>query len=174
MSIYNDSVDIKIINDKDLLILFKELSIDNQKRIVNAGIRKAAKPIIDTAKVNFNATKKGKSLTGYADLNSSFKIEASKNPSVIGVKVGVKYNDTKGRKNWYKYRFIEYGTKDRKYVVRKRSLFNDKIGSIKKTGKMTATNFFYDAVEARKDQVQEDINKYIVEALEKTVKKYSK
>ena len=174
MSKYND-IDFKIINDVELLTLFKELNFSVQRKIVSAGIRKAAKPIIETAKANFNSTKKNKSLTGYADLNSSFKIEESKgDKNSIGYKVGVKYVDKTGKKNWYKYRFIEWGTNERTYVVKKRSLFNEKKGSVKSTGKMTATHFFYDAVEARKEQVQQDISTEVTQALENTIKKYNK
>ena len=174
MNKYNDGIDFKIINDAEQLALFKELDFKIQKKIISAGIRKAAKPIIETAKANFNSTKKNKSTTGYADLNSSFKIqENNKNTSAINYFIGVKYNDTKGKKNWYKYRFIEWGTEERQYKVSKRSLFNEKKGTLKHTGKMTGTHFFYDAVEARKDKVQEDISKEVTAQFEKVVAKYN-
>ena len=171
---YSANVDFKIINSKEQLELFRNLEFKFQKRILSAGIRKAAKPIITTAKSNFNATKKNKSLTGYADLNSSFKIQENrKNINEISFMVGVKYNDTKGRKNWYKYRFIEYGTDERSYILRKKNKFNSVIGSKQRTGKMTATNFFYDAVNAKQESVQKNISIEVTKQLERIVKKYS-
>lgn len=157
-----DSIDFKIINDKQLLQLFSELSETHKKSIVNNGIKKAAKPIIDAAKNNFSARKKNKSKTNYSDVNSSFKIEPIKNKETVGVKVGVKYVDKNGRKNWYKYRWIEWGT-DERFTRMKDS-----------RGKIQPTHFFYDAVTAHKDEAQKQISDSVTEQIEKTIKKYEK
>lgn len=159
-----DNIDIKFINDAELLALFKELVITEQSKIINAGIRKAAKPIIDQAKSNFNERKKNKSLTGYKDLNSSFKVEPLKKVDVIGVKVGVKYVSKTGRNNYYKYRWIEWGTNER-FTKAKKKRF---------TGKMEATHFFYDAVAARKEQAQKEVANAITQQMQTTINKYEK
>ena len=169
-----DEVSLDIINDKQLLELFKELNINEQNKIINMGLRKAAKPIIDQAKQNYLSRRKNKSTTGYSDFNSSFKVEPRKNKDVIGVKVGVKYVDKTGRKNWYKYRWIEWGTKDRYTKLRKNGLFgSQKInGAGKFKGKIDATHFFYDAVEARKENAMNTVQEHVTKSIETTVKKY--
>jgi HK97 gp10 family phage protein len=169
-----DQINLDIINEKQLLELFKELQFTEQNKIINRGLKKAAKPIIDQAKQNFISRRKNKSTTSYSDFNSSFKVEPRKQKDLVGLKIGVKYIDKTGRKNWYKYRWIEWGTKDRYASIRKNGLFgSQKInGAGRFTGKMEATHFFYDAVEARKEQALNDVSQYVTKSMEEAVKKY--
>lgn len=148
---------IKIINDKELLQLFNELNNVTQNRIIQSGLKEAAKPILQQAKQNFEIRKKNKSKTNYANINSFFKIESNRLKD--GVKIGVK--------NYYKARWIEWGTAERFYITKKNKVKHN-------TGKITATHFFYDAVNTRKDEAQRNINNYIIKALNQTISKYSK
>ena len=148
---------IKILNDKDLLNMFNSLNNITQNRIIQTGLKEAGKPILIQAKLNFNQRKKNKSKTGYANLDEFFKIES--NRAKDGVKIGVK--------NYYKARWLEWGTTERFYTTKKKRVEH-------RTGKIIATHFFYDAVDAKKNEAQENINKYIIKALNKTLAKYSK
>lgn len=150
-------VKIDIINDKELLKLFNELQTVYQNRVIQQGLRKAAQPILQQAKQNFNTRKKNKSKTGYKDLSKYFKIEGNRDKT--GVKIGVK--------NYYKARWIEWGTVDRYYKTKRNKTEHF-------TGKIVATHFFYDAVETKKNEAQQQVSKCIIDALNKLVAKYDK
>jgi len=161
-----DYIDINIINDKELQKLFLELVPAVQNRIVLQGMRTASKIILQQAKTNFKSSQKNKSLTGYKNFNKSFTTEPMR--STFGLRVGIKN---------YKYRWIEWGTEDRYYkkgtkrsVLRKRK--NNSAGHY--TGKIIATNFFFNAVNSRKEQVGKIVSEAIVQSLEKTVAKYNR
>ncbi|MZQ50432.1 MAG: hypothetical protein GT598_15650 [Bacteroidales bacterium] len=161
-----DYIDIEIINDAELRKLFTELIPSVQNRIVLSGMRNASKIILQQAKSNFKGRQKNKSLTNYSNFNKSFTTEPMR--STFGLKVGVKN---------YKYKWIEWGTDDRYYKRGvKRSTWRkrkDNSGG-HYTGKIIATNFFFDAVNSRKEQAKKIVSEAIVQSLEKTVAKYNK
>jgi ribosomal protein L33 len=150
---------LEVINDKELLKLFNELIPKVQSKIIAGGFRTASKIILDQAKINFHATKKGKSRTGYAGINSMFKSKPLRAPK-IGAVVGL------SSKEGYKYRFENYGTEDRFYMTK-----NNKKHE---TGKIKATKFFDNAVEAKQEAANRAISEAIVDSLKKTIIKYDK
>jgi hypothetical protein len=152
--------EIKIINDRELLALLDELVPKVRDKVIMAGMRKAAKIINDQAKKNFRATQKNKSITGYENFNSLFKVKAMR--SKEGVIVGVQ-DSTKG----YIYRFINEN-KGQKRSYRTAS------GKMHNTGVLRATHFFTDAVESKKQEAIDNVQNAVVEQMEKTVQKYNK
>ena len=153
-----DDIDIVFTNDKELMKLFSELVPAIQNKIVLAGMRKASQIIKSEAITSFKSVKKNKSKTGYKDFNKAFKIENMKRN--IGVKVGL-------TNVGYKYRWIEWGTDERSYPVKKSKV-------VHKTGSVQPTHFFYDAVARKKTEAQNGVNAAILESLQKTVDKYNK
>jgi hypothetical protein len=147
-----------IINDRELYKLFQELTPSVQNKIINTGLKNAARLIINEAKRNFKTVKKNKSQTNYEDFNSSFTIRNMK--SKAGVIAGM------SAREGYKYRFINFGTADRNYKT--------KNGKAHKTGKIEQTSFFTNAVESRKETAQKDVQEAITKAMNKTVEKYNK
>jgi hypothetical protein len=87
--------------------------------------------------------------------------------SQFGLRVGIKN---------YKMRWIEWGTDDRSYKTGvKKSIWkktpNKSTGHF--TGKLQPTNFFFDAVNAKKAEAQEKVSQSIVDSLNKTVQRYA-
>lgn len=161
-------VNIEVINDKDLLKLFNELDPKVQQKIINQGFRTAAMIILKATKDSLNQVKKGKSKTGYSYLNRMFKISPIKpnDKNNIGVKLGI-------TKEGYKYRWLEWGTNERQYEIKKGNIFKTTT-TTQFTGKIQPTHFFYNAVDATKEQAQKNVNEAIVNALKNVVKKYEK
>jgi len=150
---------IDVINDKDLLKLFNELIPKVQNRIILGGYKQAGKIILSQAKSNLLSRRKNKSLTGYKGFNSMFKTSTLRKPT-IGAKVGL------SSKVGYKYRFQNFGTAERQYRT--------KTNKIHKTGKISASHFFDDAVNSKKDEALRSVNQAIVDSMNKTVKKYER
>jgi len=150
---------LEIINDKDLLKLFNELIPKVQNRIIQGGYKQAGKIINDQAKSNLLGVRKNKSKTGYKGFNSIFKTNSLRKPT-IGAKVGL------SSKVGYKYRFQNFGTEDRQYKT--------STGKMHKTGKISATHFFDDAVKQKKDEALRSVNQAITNSMNKTVRKYNK
>jgi hypothetical protein len=148
-----DGIDFKVINDKQLLEMFDSLTTEAQSKVLKEGFKKASNIILTEAKQNFENVKKGKSKTNYSLLNKSFKSEPLKYQ--IGSKLGVQN---------YKALWLNSGTVERFYKTKK--------GLEKSTGKIKPTNFFYDAVNSKRDEAQSKVNDYIIESLDKVVKKY--
>lgn len=144
-------IDLKILNVQEQLDLFQELVWTEQNKIVNSAFRQVAWIILNQAKSNFNAIKKGKSETSYQYMKNAFATAPYKSKDFWGVKLGVKN---------YKMRWIEWGTRDRMYGKHK-------------TGKLQPTNFFYNAVEMKKDEATSKISEAIQKSLDKTVQKYA-
>jgi len=144
------------LNTTELQKLFSELKDNVQMQILNAAFRKSSKVILDTAKSNFESTKKGKSETGYAGLASAFKTKALR--SDVGMVIGMQH------KEGYKYRFLNYGTAAR-FTKGKTKRFK---GAIK------PSLFFSNAVESQSDNAQNLLSNEIILSLERCVKKYEK
>lgn len=145
-------IDLKIINQQDALDLFHELVFTEQNKIVNTAFRNVAWIILNQAKSNFNAIKKGKSKTGYKFTRSSFTTAPYRSKEGFGIKAGIKN---------YKMRWIEWGTDERN--TKKRF-----------TGKLQPTNFFFNAVKQKKEEATNKISDAIMNSLQKTVDKYNK
>jgi len=126
-------------------------------QILNAAFRKSSKPILDTAKSNFEATKKGKSESGYAGLASAFKTKALRTD--VGMVIGMQH------KEGYKYRFLNYGTAARYTKKGKKKRF---------TGVIKPSNFFTNAVTSSGGEAQNMLSNEIILSLERCVKKYEK
>jgi len=152
----NNEVVLNLINSTELQKLFFELQDKVQMKVLNDAFKKAGKVILDTAKTNFNATKKGKSKTNYAGLSRSFKNKALKND--IGMIFGMQHREG------YKYRFLNYGTLKR-FTKNKKKRY---------TGTIKPFNFFTNAVTSQTANAQATLSKEIELSLERVVKKYEK
>ncbi len=163
---YND-VNLDIINDKELLKLFNELDVRVQSRVINAGFRKAANLIMKQAKANLKQIKKGKSKTGYANINRIFKIQPLKSDGNIGVKAGI-------TKEGYKYRWLNWGTDNRKYTIKKRKFFKKNNVKEHNTGLIKPSHFFSNAVDSTKGEAQKNVNEAIINSLKNVIRKYER
>lgn len=146
---------IDLVNADDLKKLFADLKDGVQMKVLNAAFKKSGKIILDAAKTNFQTTKKGFSKTNYADFRKSFKSKALKKD--IGMIFGMQHREG------YKYRFINFGTKERYTRTTKRF-----------TGIIKPSSFFTSAVESKTEQAQAMLAGNIVESLERLVNKYEK
>lgn len=149
-----DNIKIELINSKELLILFNELTPKIQDKIINTGMKNAGKLILNEAKRLFKTIRKNKSKTNYSGFSGFFGVKTLRKKD--GIILGVKN---------YKYRFINYGTNERNYKTKNGN---------HKTGKIEKTLFFTNAVENKKDAAMKNIQNSITSALEKTVEKYNK
>ena len=147
------AVEIKVVNNKELNDLFNELQDKFKNRVLLDAFKKAVKPIFDQSKQNFNKIKKGKSKTNYQYINKGYKVELLKN------QVGVKFGNTN-----YKAKWLEWGTMDR--------FKKTKNGKLKFVGKIKPSNFFFKAVEQKKEESFNSLNDNIIQSLERLVKKY--
>ena len=164
---------IQYLNTAELQQLFTELADNVQMKILNTAFRKAGKTILDSAKENFNASKKNKSKTGYNDLEKSFKMKPFKR--VVGMLIGMEH------KEGYKYRFINYGTKEREYKIGKSFKSFAGVKGFYKSDKLThstgiikPSEFFTKAVESQGDKAQNMLADEINLSMEKTIKRYEK
>lgn len=152
----NNEVVLNLINSTELQKLFFELQDKIQIKVLEDAFKKAGKIILDTAKTNFNSTKKGKSKTNYAGLNRSFKSKALRKS--IGMIFGMQHREG------YKYRFLNYGTAQR-FTRGKKPRY---------TGIIKPSNFFTNAVTTQAENARATLSKNIELSLEKIVKKYEK
>ncbi len=152
----NKEAVIKLINSSDLQKLFFELQDKVQMKVLNDAFKQSGKLITDAAKVNFNATKKGKSKTNYAALKRAFRNKPLRKD--IGMVFGMQHRDG------YKYRFLNYGTVKR-FTKNKKTRY---------TGIIKPSNFFTNAVTSQAENAQNALSKNITASLEKVVKKYEK
>lgn len=158
---------LKLLNTDEQKKLFFELKDNIQIKTLNSAFRKAGKIILDTAKSNFDSTKKNKSLTSYSDLAKSFKMKAMK--SEIGMIIGMEH------RQGYKYRFLNYGTKERFYKTKGgKAGFYKNAKSQHSTGVIKPSNFFTNAVSSKSNEAQESLSNEIILSLERVVKKYEK
>ena len=154
-----DEIGLTFINDQETLKLFNELVANVQGKIILEGLKKAAKPILETAKTTFQRYKKNQSKTNYADLKKSARIKSRrKRKDELGVIVGF-------TREGYKYRWINWGTDDRFYTTKKNK-------KEKYVGKLEKTNFFFDAVDQSRPQAEAAVSQEIKTSLERTMKKY--
>ena len=152
----NQEFALKMLNTEEQQKLFTELQTSVQISVLNAAFKRAGKPIIDQAKSNFYAIKKDKSSDNYAGFDKAFKMTALKKD--IGMIIGLKHAEG------YKYRFIEYGTKER-FTKGKGAHF---------TGVINPTKFFENAVEQKGEESQNMLSDEIVLSLERCVKRYDR
>lgn len=152
----NNEVVLELINSTELQKLFFELQDKIQMKVLNDAFKKSGKVILDTAKANFNATKKNLSKTGYSALSRSFKSKALRN--AIGMVFGMQHREG------YKYRFLNYGT-----VAR-----FTKGNKPRYTGIIKPSNFFINAVTSQAANAQATLSNEIELSLERVVKKYEK
>lgn len=143
-----------LINSTELQKLFFDLQDKIQLKVLNTAFKKSGKIILDTAKVNFNATKKGLSRTNYSGFASSFKSKPLKEN--IGMVFGMQHREG------YKYRFLNFGTKKR-YTRATKPRF---------TGIIQPSNFFTDAVRDKAETAQNSLSAEIIKSIENVVKKY--
>jgi HK97 gp10 family phage protein len=152
-----DNIGLQLFGANELGQLFDELKPKIQNNIIAGGLKSAGNIILQQAKSNFKT--RITSAKGGLKLQQYFKVEQMK--SKVGVKVGaVGYNA-------YLLRFLEYGTKERKYITTKNRVSHF-------TGVLKASKFFSDAVNDKKDEAMQTVQASIVDSMNKAVAKYSK
>lgn len=151
----NSEVVLNLINSTELQRLFTSLQDRIQIKVLEDALKKSGKVILDAAKSNFNATKKGKSKTNYAGLSRAFKSKALRRDN-IGMLFGMQHREG------YKYRFLNYGTVAR-FTRGNRPRF---------TGTIQPSNFFTDAVTSQAENAQARLSNEIVLSLERLVRRY--
>jgi hypothetical protein len=156
----SDNIQIVFKNDKELLKLFTELNPQVQKKVVVEAMRKSAKIILEEAKKNYNLIKKNNNDGKYKLEEHYIPIDKSFKTLQIRDKMGVRVGLMNYRGGW-----IDRGTKDRYYTTKKGKKHN--------LGKMTKTNFFYNAVDKRKDEAMSTLNDNLILSMERLVKKYN-
>lgn len=154
MSESNESF--KVLNEAELVALLNSIVPELRKNALTKALRQGAKVINTQAKQNLIASKKGKSKTGYKYYASAFKTANLKGRTIdeIRLKVGIQ-NPQYG----YKLRWLEFGTNIRET----RKGFN--------RGKITGTNFFFNAVRSTTEAVYKAISDSLIKSLEGIVKK---
>lgn len=150
----NSEFVLDLVNSTELQKLFFDLQDKIQMKVLNTAFRKSGKVILDTAKTNFNSTKKGKSKTNYSAFASSFKSKPLRED--VGMVFGMQHREG------YKYRFLNFGTKKR-FTREKKPRF---------TGIIQPSNFFTNAVTSKADTAQSMLSAEIIKSLENVVKKY--
>jgi hypothetical protein len=144
-----------LMGDVELGELFNSLIPRVQDNIVKAGYKKGGKLILDQALSNF---KQRFNDAGKMNFKQYFKNLPLK--SKVGEKIGATGDKA------YILRFLEYGTNERQYKTRNSGNHF--------TGKLKSSQFFSDAVEAKGAEAMNEVQKGIIESMEKTVAKYSK
>lgn len=152
--------ELKVANVEQLNALLNSLMPSLRKRITNDGLRAGQKVINQEAKANLFASKKKKSKTGYQYYGRLFKVARLRSRTLdeFRIKLGVE-----NREHGYKLRWIEWGTKERTYFKNKTE---------RTTGSMKATNFFYNAVKAKREEAQGKVSEAVIESLKKNAAKY--
>lgn len=152
MDIKIDTSQIKILQD-----FFDDLSTIDQRKIFMSAYRKAAKPLIAAARANSPTQSIRKSI-------GSIEI-----PERVGIEVGSKTNTMhvayrNGKytmsKVWYAHLF-EWGTNERFRKLRRKTRSGNWRGVTKgtgATGKINRTDFFLNAWNSTKEQVDNNIN----------------
>ena len=154
------NIGFSLTGDVQLGELFDSLIPRIQNNIVKAGYRKAGLIILNQAKQNFQSRFND---AGKMNFNKYFKVQALK--SKIGVRVGVGGSGGNEDKA-YILRFLEYGTNERQYKTRNSANHF--------TGKLKSSQFFSDAVEQKSAEAMDEVQKGLIDTMEKTVARYSK
>lgn len=157
MAIYLTGTEIdsalKIINTTELQNIFLEMENSMQVKVLNKAFKQASESILNVAKSNFNSIKKGESSTGYTTLSKGFKTRSTKNE--LGMVFGLQESGL------FKYRWINYGTKER----------FTKGKNPRSTGVIQPTLFFTRAVDSTIDKAQSNISDGIIKVLQDIIKK---
>ena len=156
---------LKITNYSDLQQLFTELNWNHQRRVGLKATRFAGNIIKKEAKSNFKRSTKGFSSNNYNDILSSFKVKSMRKKvgSIIGVEG---YSKKRGNYGVFKANWLERGTEKRSY--------NSKSGIKHNTGSIKGSHFFERAVNSKKNEAINIIEKGLILNMEKLVKKYNK
>lgn len=132
--------------------IFDNLNSKQLKQVLNPAIRKTLNPIIATAKSNFSLTFKTR--TGKA-LKS---LGVSPYRRTIGLGAGARI---KGQFVGYYARFLDGSTKERFRTT--------KSGKRASTGKITASNFFTNAVKSNEASVESNLEQNVINQINKMI-----
>lgn len=140
----------ELLGDQAYVDMLKELDYLAGKQLVIDALFQGGNLINQKAQSFFAQSKRNKSETGYASFNSLFKVEKGKKHETSLVKVGMKGKDA------YKYRWANYGTKER-FRIGKKGKYS--------VGKVAAQFFFTDAVLAYQTEVKAMVSNALIESL---------
>lgn len=160
-----DNIEFTFKNPEETKRYFQSLNEAVQMKILLPSFKEAGKVINDQARANFNSLKKNASKTGYAGLSQLFKVETIKSlkgTDRFGVRVGM------GGKSAYKYKWIQWGTRPRQYSsTPSGNYFAKNESKVHRTGAISGNNFFYGAVNNKKEESVGVLSDAIVQSLKK-------
>lgn len=158
MAQINDGLGIRFLGDKELEQFFKEsLKFGQQKAIFLAGYRRAAKPIVKTAKMLYMARRKNNEMPSETYKSIGVKPSKSRKPMLL---VGARtFGDWKGHAGV----LIDSGTKQRSYTNKK--------GETHNTGRMPANHFWTDTLAMETKNVQKVMSDEMLKALDRFVQR---
>lgn len=151
-------IEINVLGDMELTQLFQQLKMSQQKSIQISAFRAATKPLLQDAKSNLLARTKGKA---GGSLHKS--LGAKPHRSLPILKIGARRG---GNFAGYHGHLIDEGTKLRQYTTKK--------GVVRKTGSVSATNFWIDAVDKNERAALESVGDQIIKAFHRYIKRYNK
>jgi len=156
-----DYANLKVENAEELNAILNGILPTLATKAVLDGMVSASELVNAAAYRALMASRKD-STSGYY-YQSSFKYEKVKNktPDKLGIRTGV-WN----RQNGYKLRWLEWGTDERKTFKRVNRMTNTVTQKMSR-GKITGSNYFFNAVKDNQERMFEVMSKAIVKSLEK-------
>lgn len=141
-----------LFNLKELDDVFTALRQSTKRSIVISAFRKSVKPVLDEAKSNLGSHRR----TG--QLMRALQIRP------INREVGIRFGTRKGKgiKGWYGH-IIEHGTIERFRTT--------KTGKKVSTGKIKPTNFFANAINNNRKQVEDSVREEIFMSFDRYIKR---
>ena len=141
---------------KELDDLFNNLKLSQQRGIIISTFRQASKPLIEQAKTNLIARTK---TSANSRLAKSLGVEPVNRLPIL--KIGARKGKNYGG---YQAHLLERGTVERMFK-------HKKSGKEHFTGKVSATNFFQDAVDGSTKQVIDSVEEQMIISFKKFVQK---
>lgn len=149
-------MDLVIVNADNFIKLMDSCSFKQQKNIIQGGLRKVSRIILNQGKANYKARKHSRTNKRTDAILSKLKIKQSKN-NIFQYNVGTGY--------WIAG-WLNSGTAERFYKTKR--------NRIHKTGNIKANNFWFDAVKSTKDEALKQTEAFIFNNLTRILKKNNK
>lgn len=158
---YRVEVDAKKVNE-----LLSALNDQQAKKAIKAGIRKSAGIIRKQAQGNLVASVPGakRSSSGHKPLKNEINIAVYRNAS--GARIDL-LDKRRKESRAFMLRFFEGGTKKRELTGKKKSRYP--IGTNR--GSINASYFFKLAVDAKKSEAEQSLERNIIESIKKVIAK---
>ncbi|WP_430811270.1 MULTISPECIES: hypothetical protein [unclassified Carboxylicivirga] len=151
-----DGIGIEIFGRKELDELFNQLRSKQQLVILRGAFKKAARPLVLAAKKNLNGTR-------YKKLRRSIGVRATRNSPNASVFVGARiFGKWKGQLGY----IVNAGTDERRYITKRKF--------VHRTGRIQGNNFWDDAIQASRNNVEQSIEQEVFESFTRYVSRANK